>query len=99
MTTERWDDEKLDKLASIVQQSIVASDERLTRIEQLVESNNRFLESFSQDLKNYTNSMNNIATRMDGIIATSNHDRQDVTSKLSRIQNQVSAIGKHLGAF
>jgi chromosome segregation ATPase len=120
MTTERWDDEKLDKLAAIVQQSVVASnermarfeqqlaqlaeskqasDERLTRIEQIVESNNRFLESFSQDIKNYTNSMNNIATRMDGIIATSNYDRQDVTSKLSRIQNQVSAIGKHLGAF
>lgn len=140
MTTERWDDEKLDKLASIVQQSMVASDERLTRIEQqlaestarieqqlaeskqasdarmtrieqqleasderltrieqIVESNNRFLESFSQDIKNYTNSMNNIATRMDGIIATSNQDRQDVNSRLARIQNQVSAIANHLG--
>lgn len=94
MTTERWDDEKLDKLAAIVQQSIVSSDERMTRIEQqlaasndrltcieqVVESNNRFLESFSQDIKTYTDSMNNIATRMDGIIATTGYDRQDVSS-------------------
>lgn len=56
-----------------MQQAVISSDERMTRIEeglgrieQTVESNNCFLESFSQELKNYTNSMNNLAARIDG---------------------------------
>ena len=104
MTIERWDDDKLDKFASIVQQAVVSSNERMTRIEeglgrieQTVESNNRFLESFSQELRNYTNSMNNLAARIDGTTATSNQDRLDVNSRLARIQTQVSAIANHLG--
>lgn len=96
MTTERWDDAKLDKFAAAVEQAIVKSDERLTRIEQVVESNNRFLESFSQDLKQYTDSMNSFATRIDGVIATNNQDRQETNSRLAIIQRQVSAIAKHL---
>lgn len=89
--------------ASVVDKS--ASNERLTRIEQAVESNNRFLESFSQDLKSYTDSMNNFATRIYGVIATSNQDRLESNSRLAVIQRQVSAmpgtaggaIAKHLG--
>lgn len=46
------------------------SNERLTRIEQIVESNNRFLESFSADLRHYTETMNNLATRINRVIAT-----------------------------
>lgn len=80
-----------------MERAITASDERLTRIEQVVESNNRFLESFSQDLKRYTDSMNNLATRIDGVIATNNQDRQETNSRLGAIQRQVSAIAKHLG--
>ena len=86
MTTERWDDAKLDKLAATVERAIVKSDERmtrieqssnerLTRIEQIVESNNKFLESFSHNLQRYTDTMNNLATRIDGVIATNNQDR------------------------
>lgn len=96
MTTERWDDTKLDKFATAVEQAIVKSNERLTRIEKVVESNNRFLESFSSDLKSYTESMNNFATRIDGVIATNNQDRQETNSRLAIIQRQVSAIAKHL---
>jgi ATP phosphoribosyltransferase len=99
MTTERWDDAKLDKFASTVERAITASDKRLTRIEQVVESNNRFLESFSQDLKRYTDSMNNLATRIDGVIATNNQDRQETNSRLGGIQRQVSALAKHLGVI
>ena len=55
-----------------IEQSMLEGSERLTRIEQITESNNRFLESFSTDLRRYTDSMNNLATRIDGVIATSN---------------------------
>ncbi len=39
MTTERWTDESLDRFASTITTSIAASNERLTRIEQLQGSN------------------------------------------------------------
>jgi predicted nucleic acid-binding Zn-ribbon protein len=39
MTTERWTDESLDRFASIITTAIAASNERLTRIEQLQGSN------------------------------------------------------------
>lgn len=88
-------DERMTRL----EQSQAASDERLTRIEQIVESNNRFLESFSADLRSYADSMNNMATRMDGIIATNNQDRQETNTRLSAIQQQVAAIARHLGVI
>jgi hypothetical protein len=69
----------------------------MMRIEQAVESNNRFLESFSSDLKLYTDSMNNLANRIDGIIANNNQQRDETNSRLSAIQKQVGAIAKHFG--
>lgn len=114
--------DRLDLIEALIQQSVVASNERmsrleqnlahsealmeanrresnerLTRIEQLVESNNRFLESFSADLRRYTDAMNNMTTRIDGVIATSNQDRQETNSRLAAIQRQVGAIAQHLG--
>jgi methyl-accepting chemotaxis protein len=96
--------ERLDRIETLLEQFIAASvadrqasNERLTRIEQVVESNNRFLESFSQDLKQYTDSMNNFATRIEGIIAANNQDRQETNSRLAAIQRQVAAIALHLG--
>ncbi len=86
-------DERMTRL----EQSLSASDERMTRIEQIVESNNRFLESFSANVNRYVDTMNNLAARMDGIIATANQDKQETNSRLSAIQRQVSAIAKHLG--
>lgn len=88
-------DERMTRL----EQSMLASDERMTRIEQVVDSNNKFLESFSADLRRYTDSMNNLATRIDGVIATSNQDRQESNSRLAVIQRQVAAIAKHLGVM
>ena len=41
----------------------------------------------------------NLATRIDGAIATNNQDRQDSNSRLAAIQRQVSAIAKHLGVI
>jgi hypothetical protein len=69
----------------------------LERLEQAVRSNNRFLESFSTDIRRYVDTMNNLATRIDGIVATNNQDRLESNSRLSVIQRQVSAIAKHLG--
>jgi hypothetical protein len=41
-------------------QAILASNERLTCIEQVVESNNRFLETFGQDVKQLTKNMSQL---------------------------------------
>lgn len=99
-------DERMTRIEQRLEQSTAASDERLTRIEQglerleqVVTSNNRFLESFSQDLKTYSDSMNNFVTRIDGVIATNNQDRQESNSRLAAIQRQVSAIARHLGVM
>lgn len=100
--------DRIDRLEAFLERSTAASnermtrieqssDERLTRIEQVVESNNKFLESFSVDLRRYTDSMNNLATRIDGVIATSNQDRQETNTRLSAIARQVSAIAQKLG--
>ncbi len=92
-------DERMTRIEHRLEQSMVKSDERMTRVEQIVESNNKFLESFSADLRRYTGSMNNLATRIDGVIATSNQDRQESNSRLAVIQRQVAAIAKHLGVI
>jgi chromosome segregation ATPase len=112
--------DRLDRIEALLQQSVIASDERMTRLEQsmlasdermtrieqglerverVVESNNRFLESFSTDLRRYTDAMNNLTTRIDGVIATNNQDRQESNSRLAVIQRQVAAIAKHLGVM
>jgi archaellum component FlaC len=76
---------RLDRMESLLERFMVASEhdrvasnERLTRIEQVVESNNRFLEAFSTDLRSYTQRIDNLAdkldlfsSRMDGVVATS----------------------------
>ena len=83
-----------------------ASNERMTRIEEgldriekVVESNNRFLESFSADVRRYTDTMNDFATRIDGVIANNNQQGDETNSRLSAIQRQVSAIARHLGVI
>jgi hypothetical protein len=48
-------------------------------------------------LRQYTETMHNLATRMDGIIASANQDRQETNSRLSAIQRQTGTIAKHLG--
>ncbi len=57
-------DERMTRIEQKLEESVEASNERLTRIEQSVESNNRFLEFFSQDLRTYTESMNNLANSL-----------------------------------
>jgi hypothetical protein len=79
------------------EQQLAASNERLNRIEQLVESNNRFLEAFSVELRGYIQAMDNMTQRQNGIIATSNQDRQDANARLGSIQRRVDAIARHLG--
>jgi chromosome segregation ATPase len=88
-----------DQRMTRLEQSIAQSDQRLTRIERLVKSNNRFLESFSADLKRYTESMNNLASRLDGIIFAANQDRQETNNRLAALQRQVAAIARHLGVM
>lgn len=97
-------DGRLTRMENLVELNHRESNERLTRIEsglerleQAVRSNNRFLESFSTDIRRYVDTMNNLATRIDGIVATNNQDRQEANSRLAVIQRQVSAIAKHLG--
>lgn len=44
-------------------------------------------------------SMNNLATQINGVIATTNQDRQETNSRLASISAQVAAIAKHLGVI
>lgn len=97
-------DERMTRLEQSMERQSQESNERMTRFEQglervelVVASNNKFLEAFSTDLRRYTETLNNLANRIDGMIATSNQDRQESNSRLAAIQRQVSAIAKHLG--
>ena len=92
--------DRLDRIESLLESFIAASiadreasSERMTRIEEglerterVVESNNRFLESFSSDLRRYADCMNNLANRIDGVIATNNQDRQEANSRLATMR-------------
>ncbi len=109
--TERWTDETLDRFASTVvtaitanNEAIAASNDRLTRIEQLVESNNRFLETFGQDVKQLTQKIDRLADTTDQVVrqmaattSSANQDRMDVNTRLSAINRKVEAIASHLG--
>lgn len=88
---------RFQQYAEYAEQQRKESNERLTRIEQISESNNKFLEAFSVDLQRYTDTMNNLAVRIDGVIATNNQDKQETNTRLSSIQRQVMAIARHLG--
>jgi ABC-type transporter Mla subunit MlaD len=97
--TERWTDETLDRFASTVSTAIAASNERLTRIEQLVESNNRFLETFGQDVKQLTQKVDRLTDNTDRVIqqmaastSNANQERMDVTTRLSAINRKVEVI-------
>ena len=72
-------------------------DQGLERVELVVASNNKFLEAFSTALRRYTETLNNFATRIDGMVATNNQDWQESNSPLALIQRQVIAIAKHVG--
>lgn len=109
--TERWTDETLDRFASTVvtaitanNEAIAASNERLARIEQLVESNNRFLETFGQDVKQLTQKIDRLADTTDQVVrqmaattSSANQERMDVTTRLSALNRKVDAIASHLG--
>jgi methyl-accepting chemotaxis protein len=111
LMTERWTDETLDRFASTVvtaitanNEAIAASNDRLTRIEQLVESNNRFLETFGQDVKQLTQKIDRLADTTDQVVrqmaattSSANQDRMDVNTRLSAINRKVEAIASHLG--
>ena len=77
-------DQRLDRFA-------LESHQRLTRIEQSVESNNRFLEAFSQDLRRYTDNMDRLTQQLSAVTAGSNQDRMEVNTRLSAIQRRVEA--------
>lgn len=106
LASSQASNDRMTRLEQTMEANHRESNDRMTRIEEglerterIVESNNRFLESFSTDLRRYTDSMNNLATRIDGVIATNNQDRQEANSRLAAIQRQVSAIARHLGVI
>lgn len=106
MTNANNGGDRIDEIAALLQQFIVASDERMTRLEQVVDSNNRFLEGFSERIDRYTTRMDNLATKLDnfstrvsGVIATANLDRQDINTRLSRIENKMDRIPRDIARF
>lgn len=102
--TERWTDDRLDRFASTVATAIEASNERLNRIEQLVESNNRFLEAFTQHVDQLAQKVDRLTDNTDRVIqqiaastSNANQDRMEVNTRLSAIGRKVDAIAHHLG--
>lgn len=58
MATERWDDERLDRLAEIAEsntRATQASNERLDNLEKIVESNARAIQASNERLGNLEN--------------------------------------------
>jgi len=93
MTNNGSSDElDLKQVAALLQQSILASDKRMTRIEQAIESNNRFLEAFGQSVKKFADTATVLNQRLDGVIATANSDRQETNIRLSRIEGKVDRL-------
>jgi len=97
-------DERMTRLEQSMERNAHESNERLTRIEQSIEqveqvvkSNNRFLESFGESVKRFTDTAFNLTQRIDGMIASTNQQRDESNSRLAGIQRQVNAIAKHLG--
>ncbi|MEB3336394.1 MAG: hypothetical protein VKJ46_02960 [Leptolyngbyaceae bacterium] len=91
--SKRASDERFARM----EQNKIESDERLTRMEQMVESNNRFLEAFSQDIRRYIDEMQEQRRRTDTAIAATNQDRQETNARLGTIQRKVDGIARHLG--
>lgn len=92
-------DERMTRLEQTISRVLQESNERLTRIKQLFESNNRFLEGFSQRIDRYTNRMDNLANKLDTfssrierVIFTTNQDRQETNSRLASIQRQLQTV-------
>jgi uncharacterized coiled-coil protein SlyX len=109
MTTAQPD--RLDRIEALLERIAIESDARMSRIEQVVEgnsqriteltqvvaSNNRFLGSFSQDLRRYTDNMDRLTHQLAATTSNANQDRMDITTRLSAINRKVDVIASHLG--
>jgi uncharacterized coiled-coil protein SlyX len=109
MTTAQPD--RLDRIEALLERIAIESDARMSRIEQVLEgnsqriieltqvvaSNNRFLESFSQDLRRYTDNMDRLTHQLAATTSNANQDRMDTTTRLSAINRKVDVIASHLG--
>lgn len=93
----RASDERMRQIDARLEQFITTSDERMTRVEQVVDSNNRFLESFSQDLRRYTDNMDRLTQQLAATTSNANQDRLETNTRLSAINRKVDAIATHLG--
>jgi uncharacterized protein YukE len=111
--TERWTDETLDRFASTIttaiaanNEAIAASNERLTRTEQIVESNARAIQSLGDDIaemrlamyEGFERSEQNWARASQAIeglanlMASLDSDRPTILTKLNAIENKVDRI-------
>jgi uncharacterized protein Yka (UPF0111/DUF47 family) len=95
---DRWEQMVIDSA-----QSKQESDERMTRIEQLVESNNRFLEAFTQQVDRLAQKVDRLTENTDQVVrqmaattSNENQERMDITTRLSAINRKVDAIANHL---
>jgi hypothetical protein len=110
MTTERWTDESLDRFAATITTAIAAnnaaSNERLTRTEQIVESNARAIQALGDDIAEMRLSMHEGFERSEqnwarasqaiegvaNLMASLDSDRPTILRKLNAIENKVDRI-------
>ncbi|NJK30613.1 MAG: hypothetical protein HC851_00080 [Acaryochloris sp. RU_4_1] len=82
--SERSKRESNERLTRI-EQANEANAQRITELTQVVASNNRFLESFSQDLKRYTDNLDRVSQQLATSTASANEDRYETNTRLSSI--------------
>jgi hypothetical protein len=113
MTTERWTDESLDRFAATIttaiaanNEAIAASNERLTRTEQIVASNARAIQALGEDIAEMRLSMHEGFERSEqnwvrasqaiegvaNLMASLDSDRPTILRKLNAIENKVDRI-------
>jgi hypothetical protein len=79
--TERWTDERLDRLATV-------TDERLSRIEVIVESNTHGIEANRQFNENLGNSMAQLVQ----IVSTMVQTQTDILQRIDEMQAEVRGL-------
>ncbi len=90
--TERWTDETLDRFASTVATSIAASNERMTRIEQLTESNTQGME----ELKAVSQALSSDVAQL---VATQEQNSRELNQAMIRLADTQEGIARLLSSL
>jgi uncharacterized protein YigA (DUF484 family) len=98
MTTERWTDETLDRFASTITTAIAASNERLTRIEQLQGSNAEAIAASNERLTRTEQLLDSAARSIQAMLDSmveerqERHELREATIRLSGVSEGIANL-------